>query len=233
PSRTVALLLPPDLLLELPAGQAPGRVQPQVLALCVGNPCDLPDLGPGDFARVEGGLDQRKLLQAPGEEDELVRPLALGLGKMIPRPLCSILVGLVHLPLVHVVEVEPDRAVGDFSLALVIVKPFDEFPFRQTWNQFELVLHGFPPLLRVETARGPLSAADSTIGLSALRKRAETARGGARRSGLARVTTDRKRKLLGGRGKPSTGLPAGDGQKKAEIHEKAVKNNSVDFQDFP
>jgi hypothetical protein len=36
-----------------------------------------------------------------------------------------------------------------------------------------------------------LSAADSTIGLSALRKRAETARGGARRSGLARVTTDR------------------------------------------
>jgi len=73
---------------------------------------------------VEGGLDRGKLLQAFGEEEELVRPVRLG--EVLLRPDRDALERAEELPLLHVEEVEADRAVGDFSLALVVVQPFDD-----------------------------------------------------------------------------------------------------------
>ena len=50
----------------------------------------------------------------------------MGLGEVLPRPDRDALEWAVELPLLHVEEVEADRAIRDFTLALVVVKPFDE-----------------------------------------------------------------------------------------------------------
>src|SRR6185369_945702 len=190
-SWPVPALLPPDLFLEFPGVQLPGRVEPHLFAALIGDPGDFPDFGPRDLPRVEGGFDRGKLLQAPGEEDELVR--ALLLGEVLPGPLRGILAGPEHLPLVHVVEVETERTLGHLALALVEMDPFDEFLLRQTRDEQGGYLHDFPSTsLQKKLSSWPFERVDSTPGFSGLRKRAETALEGARRSGLAKVATNRK-----------------------------------------
>src|SRR6185503_14079749 len=96
-SGAVAAFLAPDLLLELPGGELPGRVQPNRFGALIGNPGDLPGLRPGNLPAVEGGLDRGKLLQALGEEEELVRPV--GLREVLLRPDRDALDWAVELPL--------------------------------------------------------------------------------------------------------------------------------------
>jgi hypothetical protein len=117
---------------------------------------------------VERGFDPGELLQAPGEEDELVRPLELR--EVLTSPPGAILEGPAQrsvpsggkrgeeTALLQVEEVEAERTFGDVALALVEVNPFDELLLREPRNEGNGDLHDFLHFCKVRKLAGPSSA---------------------------------------------------------------------------
>jgi hypothetical protein len=122
---------------------------------------------------VEGGFDPGELLQAPGEEDELVRPLEIW--EVFPGPLGAILEGPAQrsvpsggktgegTALLEVQQVEPEGSLGNVALALVEVNPFDELLLRQPGNECDRDLHDSSSTIplhfcKVRKLAGPSSA---------------------------------------------------------------------------